>query len=188
MGDSMSLLTEAVAQEQRRIERMISQYETELSCLPKGVLITKSSKGNQYYYLQYRNGKKTVSEYIGRQSDKVEELQKQNNLRHILSYLPGVYDGKLCVLTDDKGEVGKIGSVMRKTNPHNRGARIIVFSMPKLVQHMFQEHVEISEDEMINLISQGASGNIVVMGTTAFDLKVDEKISMTGRELVQNVQ
>ena len=106
---------------------------------------------------------------------------------HILSYLPGVYDGKLCVLTDDKGTVGKIGSVMRRTSPHNRGARIIVFSTPKLVQHMFQEHVEISEDEMVNLISQGASGNIVVMGTTAYDLKVDEKISMTGRELVQKI-
>lgn len=106
---------------------------------------------------------------------------------HILSYLPGVGDGKLCVLTDDKGAAGKIGSVMRRTNPHNRGARIIVFSTPKLVQHMFQEHVEIAEEEMINLISQGASGNIVVMGTTAFDLKVDEKISMTGRELVQKI-
>ena len=106
---------------------------------------------------------------------------------HILSYLPGVYDGKLCVLTDDKGTVGKIGSVMRRTNPYNRGARIIVFSTPKLVQHMFQEHVEISEDEMINLISQGASGNIVVMGITAFDLKVDERISMTSRELVQKI-
>ena len=106
---------------------------------------------------------------------------------HILSYLPGVFDGKICVLTDDKGTVGKIDSVMRRTNPHNRGARIIVFSTPKLVQHMFQEHVEISEDEMINLISQGASGNIVVMGTTAFDLKVDEKVSMTGRELAQKI-
>jgi hypothetical protein len=40
---------------------------------------------------------------------------------------------------------------------------------------------------MINLISQGASGNIVVMGITAFDLKVDEKISMTSRELVQKI-
>ena len=106
---------------------------------------------------------------------------------HILSYLPGVGDGKLCVLTDDKGAVGKIGSMMGRTNPHNRGARIIVFSTPKLVQHMFQEHVEISEAEMINFISQGVSGNIAVMGTTAFDLKVDEKISMTSRELVQKI-
>lgn len=106
---------------------------------------------------------------------------------HILSYLPGVFDGKLCVLTDDKGAVGKIDSVMRRMNPQYRGARILLLSTPKLVQHMFREHVEISEDEMINLISQGTSGKIVVMGIMAYDLKVDEKISMTGRELVQKI-
>ena len=67
---------------------MIKQYETELSGLPKGVLTTKSIKGNQYYYLQYRNGKKTVSEYIGRKSDKVDELQKQIDRRkHIQAML-----------------------------------------------------------------------------------------------------
>ena len=93
MGDSMSLLTEAVAQEQRRIEQMISKYEKEHSCLTKGVLITKSNKGNQYYYLQYRNGKKTVSEYIGRQSDKVEELQKQIDRRkHIQAMLKALHE------------------------------------------------------------------------------------------------
>ncbi len=106
---------------------------------------------------------------------------------HILSYLPGVSDGKLCVLTDDKGAAGKIDSVMRRTNPQNRGSKIILFSTPKFVQHMFQEHVEMSEEAMINLISQGRTGNITVMGITAFDLKVDEKISMTSRELVQKL-
>ena len=106
---------------------------------------------------------------------------------HILSYPPGVSDGKLCVLTDDKGAVGKIDSVMRRTNPQNRGSKIILFSTPKFVQHMFQEHVEMSEEAMINLISQGRTGNITVMGITAFDLKVDEKISMTSRELVQKI-
>lgn len=106
---------------------------------------------------------------------------------HILSHLPGVFDGKLCVLTDDKGAAGKIDSVMKRTNPRNRGAKIILFSTPKLVQHMFQEHVELSEEEMINFISQGTSGNVVVMGTTTFDLRVDERISMTSRELVQKI-
>lgn len=106
---------------------------------------------------------------------------------HILSYLPGVSDGKLCVLTDDKGAAGKIDSVMRRTNPQNRGSKIILFSTPKFVQHMFQKHVEMSEEAMINLISQGRTGNITVMGITAFDLKVDEKISMTSRELVQKI-
>ena len=66
---------------------MISKYETELSSLPKGVLITKSIKGNQYYYLQYRDGKKTVSKYIGRQSDKVEELQKQIDRRRYIQLM-----------------------------------------------------------------------------------------------------
>lgn len=72
---------------------MISQYETELSCLPKGVLITKSIKGNQYFYLQYRNGKKIVSKYIGRQNDKVEELQKQiDHRRHIQAMLKALHE------------------------------------------------------------------------------------------------
>lgn len=106
---------------------------------------------------------------------------------HILSHLPGIPDGKLCVLTDDKGAVGKIDSTLSRTNPQNRGSKIILFSTPKLVQHMFQEHVPMSEDEMVNLISQGASGNIAVMGLTAFDLKVNEKLSMTSRALVQKI-
>ena len=45
----------------------------------------------------------------------------------------------------------------------------------------------ITEDEMVNLISQGVSGNVVVMGTTEFDLDVNEKISMTSRELVRKI-
>lgn len=73
----MSLLTEAVAQEQRRIERMITGYETELARLPKGVLTTKSIKGNQYSYLQYRDGKRTISEYVGKDKEKIEKLQSQ---------------------------------------------------------------------------------------------------------------
>lgn len=89
----MSLLTEAVAQEQRRIERLICQYETELSDLPKGTLIAKQIKGNQYYYLQYRDGKKIVSAYIGRQGDKVEELkQKIDRRRHIQTMLKALHE------------------------------------------------------------------------------------------------
>ena len=84
----MSLLTEAVTQEQQRIERMIQKYESELYRLPKGTLITKSIKGNQYCYLQYRNGQKTVSEYIGRDREKIEEIKEQiERRRHIQTML-----------------------------------------------------------------------------------------------------
>lgn len=105
---------------------------------------------------------------------------------HILSYLPGVIDGKLCVLTDDKGAAGKIDSVMKRTNPKNRGAKVLLFSTPKLVQHMFKEHIEISKDEMIHIISQGVPGNIKVMGITSFNLSV-ENFSMSSIELVDKI-
>ena len=106
---------------------------------------------------------------------------------HILSSLPGVADGKLCVMTDDRGAASKIDLIMKKTNSKYRGAKIILFSTPKLVQHIFQEQMDLSEEEMIHLLSQGTSGNIVVMGVTAYDLKVNEKISLTDRELAQKI-
>lgn len=106
---------------------------------------------------------------------------------HILSHLPGVADGKLCVLTDDKGAAGKIDSALKKTNQGNRGSKIILFSTPKLVQYMFQEQIVMSEDEMVNILSQGVSGNISIMGITAFDLEVDTKISLSCRDLVHEI-
>lgn len=106
---------------------------------------------------------------------------------HILSYLPGIPDGKLCVMTDDKGAAGKIHSALARTNPKNRGSKVILFSTPKLVQHMFQESVEMSEDEMVNIISQGTSENVVVMGITAYDLEVNKSISMSCRKLVKKI-
>ena len=106
---------------------------------------------------------------------------------HILSYLPGVPDGKLCVLTDDKGAASKIDSVMRRTNQEYRGSRIILFSTPKLIQHMYQDGVELSEDEIVNVLSQGISENLVIMGITDYDFRVNDKIPLTSRELAQNI-
>lgn len=106
---------------------------------------------------------------------------------HILSNLPGVPDGKLCILTDDKGAAGKIDSVMRKTSSENRGSKIILFSTPKLVQHMVQEQMPMSEDEMVNTLSQGISDNIVIMGITDYDLEVNTKISLPVRELARQM-
>ena len=62
-----------------------------------------------------------------------------------------------------------------------------MFSTPKVVQHMFQEQIEISENEMVNIISQGTSGNIVVMGTTAYDFDINVSISMPSEALVGKI-
>ena len=93
----------------------------------------------------------------------------------------------ICVQTDDKGAASKIDSAVKRTNVQNRGAKIILFSTPKVVQHMFQEQIEISENEMINIISQGTSGNIVVMGTTAYDFDINVSISMPSEALVGKI-
>lgn len=106
---------------------------------------------------------------------------------HILSYLPGVSDGKLCVLTDDKGAASQIDSVGRKTKQEYRGSRIILFSTPRLIQHMYREGIELSEDEIVNILSQGVSENIVIMGITEYDLTVNDKISLSCRELAQKI-
>ena len=73
----MSLLAQIVTEEKSRIEKMINEYEKALLSLPKGVLVNKTVKNNIYYYLQYREGKKTVSVYIGKDSDKVSEVQSR---------------------------------------------------------------------------------------------------------------
>lgn len=106
---------------------------------------------------------------------------------HILSYLPGIPDGKLCVLTDDKGAASQIDSVVRKTKQEYRGSRIIIFSTPRFIQHMYREGVELSEDEIVNILSQGISENIVIMGITEYDLTVNDKIPLSCRELAQKI-
>lgn len=106
---------------------------------------------------------------------------------HILSNLPGMPNGKLCVLTDDKGAASIINSVLKKTNPQKRGSGIILFSTPKLVQHMYQEQVKLTENEIVNFLSQGVSDNIVIMGITPFDFEVNNKISLSCRELAKKI-
>lgn len=159
--------------------------------------ITDTLKGDNKLYVEVHEGKNLKDSDLYQRFFSAVKGNKEHgdNLGeeliaicvHILSNLPGVSDGKLCVLTDDKGAASKIDSVMKKTNPENRGSRIIIFSTPKLVQHMFQEHVNMSENVMAKIISQGVSDNIVIMGITDFDLEVNTKISLSSRELVRKI-
>jgi len=83
----MCLLVQVVAEEKDRIEKMITSYEAALLTLPKGVLVSKQVKGNYYFYLQYRDGKKTVSKYIGKESEKVTEIKLQIERRKQIDLL-----------------------------------------------------------------------------------------------------
>lgn len=85
----MNLLLHTVMQERRRIENMLAQYETELSQLPKGTISEKNSGGKTYYYLKYRDGKKVVSKYIGRQEiDEVRDrVEKRKHIEAMIRSL-----------------------------------------------------------------------------------------------------
>ncbi len=47
-------------------ERMKVRYEEELAALPRGSLVKRVIKGNEYYYLVYREDGKVHSEYRGK--------------------------------------------------------------------------------------------------------------------------
>lgn len=60
----MNLIISTVLQEKQRIDYMLAKYQEALAKLPKGTIFEKQVKGNTYYYLKYRDGKKIVSKYI----------------------------------------------------------------------------------------------------------------------------
>ncbi len=107
---------------------------------------------------------------------------------NILSHVPGIVDGKLVVLTEDKGAASHLYAAYKKTTMQYRGTRFELLSTPKMVQRMFQENGEITEQEMIEILAQGVEGNVVVMGTTACDYEVNPHISMSASELAKMIR
>ncbi len=53
-----------------------------LAILPKGNIKKKNIKGEAYYYLQYRKGRRVVDEYIGKKIPDtiIEQLQRRKQL------------------------------------------------------------------------------------------------------------
>ncbi len=105
---------------------------------------------------------------------------------HILSHLPGTADGKFCILTDDKGAAGSIDAFMARTNAQYQGAKIILFSTPKLIQHIYQEHFALTKDDLIEILSQGISGNLSIMSMTSYSLD-SQILSMSASELAEKI-
>ena len=73
----MNLLISTVQKEKQRIDYMLDCYSEKLKILPKGSVASKTVKGNTYYYIKYRDGKKVVSAYLGKDEVKIDEIRKQ---------------------------------------------------------------------------------------------------------------
>lgn len=73
----MSIVGTLINKESVRNQKMISEYEEKLTNLPKGTIKNKVVGDKNYYYLCYRDGKKVVSKYIGKDEDSLKQIENQ---------------------------------------------------------------------------------------------------------------
>jgi len=87
----MSLLIHTVQKEKERIEYMLSKYLQQLKVLPKGSVTVKTVGTNTYYYLKYRDGKKVITDYLGKNDERVRnvraELEKRRHIEAMITHL-----------------------------------------------------------------------------------------------------
>ena len=70
---------------------MITAYERQLDELPKGSVTTKTVGNNVYYYLKYRNGKKVLTDYLGKEVERIAKvrsaLEKRRHIEAMITHL-----------------------------------------------------------------------------------------------------
>ena len=66
---------------------MQKQYLQEISALPKGSIVIKRKKSGEYYYLAYRNGSRVVSDYLGKDAERAQEIRQKIDKRKYLEAL-----------------------------------------------------------------------------------------------------
>ncbi len=106
---------------------------------------------------------------------------------HILSHLPGTKDGKLCVITEDKGGAGKINSLLLSTNRQHKGAKIIIYSTPKMIQSMLYDGIAMGKKDLESFFRIENASNISIIGTTEYDFCVEGSMSLSKTELIDMI-
>jgi hypothetical protein len=72
----MEILNGILKEELSRLENLKKSYESKLSKFPKGSLIKKEIKGHIYYYLNYRERKKSIFKYLGKlDKEKISQIK-----------------------------------------------------------------------------------------------------------------
>ncbi|WP_227766348.1 hypothetical protein [Zhaonella formicivorans] len=60
----MLVIRGVLQEELERQQRMLKAYLAKLEALPKGNIVPKKVNGRNYSYLQFRSGRRVVSQYI----------------------------------------------------------------------------------------------------------------------------
>ncbi len=84
----MEILNGVLKEELERLRKLKKSYEEKITEFPRGSLVKKNIKGNIYYYLNYRKGKKGVFEYLGKlKKEELEKMKKEIEERRKLEKL-----------------------------------------------------------------------------------------------------
>lgn len=90
-GDTMGYIISLIAGEAKRIRALKNNYEQQLALLPKGTLRTRRRGKHEYYYLSFRDGEKVLTDYVGKDEKKIddlrESLEKRKHVEDILQQL-----------------------------------------------------------------------------------------------------
>ncbi len=90
-GDIMGYIINLIADEAKRIRALKNNYEQQLALLPKGTLRTRRRGKHEYYYLSFRDGEKVLTDYVGKDEKKIddlrESLEKRKHVEDILQQL-----------------------------------------------------------------------------------------------------
>lgn len=70
----MNMIIDTILKEKTRIEYMLDRYRKIINELPKGSLSETNKNGQKYYYLKYRDGKKVISKYWGKDAGNIASL------------------------------------------------------------------------------------------------------------------
>ncbi len=105
---------------------------------------------------------------------------------YLLSYIPGEPDSKFRVITDDKGAAGCIAGLVKRTNKKHAGRGIVICSTPKLAQMMYKEDILTERNQLVEFVSAGVRGNVVVLGSFICDFE-NHEISLNSKELADYI-
>jgi len=94
----MNTLNDIIKQYKVQLLETKKKYYEQLKALPKGTLSVKKMGSGEYWYLKYREGKRIVTKYIGKLSEKVVEIEKQIALRKTLEIMLKELEAELALI------------------------------------------------------------------------------------------
>ena len=101
----MSIVSSLINKESMRNQNMILEYERELTSLPKGSIKAKHVGNKVYYYLNYRDGEKVVSKYIGKSEESLITIKEQLERRRQI-------EGMLKKLKEEQKQIKKLEAIL----------------------------------------------------------------------------